>query len=130
MVRFLPPVIVVTALFASGCGKSRPPLVPIKGTVTLDKRPLAEGNILFITPGQPPETLPIKDGAFEGMVQAGERRVEILAYKEAAPVPMKDVTFEPSKANYRPARYNTQSELKETVTPAGPNEFKYDLTSK
>src|SRR5260370_36447839 len=97
MMRCLLPVVVVAALFVAGCGESPPPLVQVKGTVTVDKHPLAEGNILFITPGQAPETLPIKDGAFEGMVQAGERRVEILAYKDAPSVPMKDVTFEPSK---------------------------------
>ena len=131
MVRslFLTPV--VAAVFLTGCGHSPPPLVPVKGTVTVDTQPLADGAILFLTPGQSPETLPIKEGAFEGKVSVGDQRVvQILGYTEAAPVPMEGADVGTSKVNYLPAKYNTASELKADVKPQGPNEFKYDLKYK
>jgi len=103
-------------------------MAQVRGTVTVDKQPLADGQIFFQIQGKAPVVLPIKDGAFEGKVEPGERKVEIMAYKEAASVPMEGVKFEPSKVNYLPERYNTSTTLKATVTEAGPNEFKFDLT--
>lgn len=130
MVRLLP--LMVAVFILAGCGgPAAPPQVQVKGTVTLDQKPLKEGEITFSTPGKSPETLPINNGEFQGMVQVGEKRVEIAAYKDAPPPPpMEGVTFEPSKINYLPARYHSDSTLKASVTAQGPNEFKFEVKSK
>jgi hypothetical protein len=118
------------AAVLTGCSSSGPAKAKVSGTVTLDKKNLKEGEIVFVTPGRAPEPLPITDGVFSGEVEVGENRiVEILAYKTAPAVPMQGETFEASKVNYLPARYNVESQLRVKVTASGPNEFKYELTS-
>jgi hypothetical protein len=128
MVRLLFSLALLAAVASVGCDKATPK-AQVRGTVTLDKKLLPEGQILFVTPGKPPEALPITNGNYEGTVEVGARRVEILAYKTAAAVPMQGETFEPTKVNYLPPRYNTDSSLKADVTASGSNEFKFELKS-
>src|SRR5262245_14373979 len=116
-----------TVVVLAGCAKQETPKVPVRGTVTLDQKPLKDGRIVFSTRGKAPETLQITNGTFEGTVEEGERRVEILAYKDAPPVPMEGVPPEPNKVNYLPARYNSESRLKATVNPGGSLDLKFEL---
>ena len=120
-----------------GCGpteRAEDPTYAVSGTVTLDGEPLAEGEIYFLTPAEGQvDILSIENGKFEGEAKAGSRRVEIRAYKmEEAEVPadMPGLELEPSKVNYLPAAYNTESTLTADVSDSKPNEFTFELTSK
>lgn len=123
----------VLFLLLAGCGSGEPYPVPVKGAVTLDGKPLAEGKISFITPGQVPEVLDVKDGRFNGKVKWGDKRVEIAAYRPA-PIPanipasmrplMKD-----GQENYLPEKYHRDSTLKADVKDTGDNAFTFDLNS-
>jgi hypothetical protein len=124
----------ILLLLVTGCGPRPLVPVPVKGTVTLDGKPLQEGQISFITPGQVPEILPISEGSFSGEVKPGEKRIEIAAYRPVR-IP-KDVPaslrplMQGGKENYLPARYHRDSILTETVRDRGDNEFQFALTSK
>jgi hypothetical protein len=123
------PLAILLLVGCSGSSAERP--VKVKGTVTLDQKPLAEGDIVFRTPGAAPNLIPITNGSFEGEVTPGKKIVEIRAYKpQPPPPPMPGVTFEPGKINYIPAQYNDASKIEKEVTPGGPNEFKFEVTSK
>jgi hypothetical protein len=68
-------VMLVAAFLGSGCGKPVTPTAKGKGMVALDNKPLEDGQISFVTPGKPPESLTIKKGVFEGTVEVGEPRL-------------------------------------------------------
>ncbi len=78
----------------------------------------------------------IKEGKFELQASAGPKRVEIYAYKmELDPVAreMYGAEAQPTKVNYIPPRYNTESTLTATVeatTDKGKNSFDFAITSK
>jgi hypothetical protein len=118
------------AVCAAGCGKPEPVTAEVHGKVTLDDKPLAEGEIYFVTPGMPPEILPIKDGAFAGKAKPGQRRVEIYAYRLGEVSPTATIAAEPSKENYIPTRFNTSTTLQAEVRESGPNEFDFPIQSE
>jgi len=127
----IPTLCLLILVAAGGCGPKKPRNYPVKGQVKLDGEPMKEGEITFAQPGVPPQPLPITNGTFSGEVREGKHRVEIRMYKMGAPTKMADETIPGSKENVLPAQYNTESKLPEaTVTAAGPNEFKYEVTSK
>ena len=137
VVEFWQPLLVCTLLgiVAVGCGQGTAAYegVPVKGTVTLDGKPLDEGEIQFKTVATGAlDTIPIQAGQFSGTAQAGQKRVEIFAFKTAAPPPstVPGPPPEVQKTNYLPARYNTASTLSAEVKSAGPNEFKFEVTSR
>ncbi len=107
-----------------------PTLVPVKGTVNLDGKALAEGEVQFSLPGEVPATFPVANGAFSGQAGVGNNRVEVRAYRPGTPTKMGDQTFGGEKENYIPAQYNTQSKFTADVTSGGANEFKFEVTSK
>jgi len=122
-------VIVLILVVTFGCGKPGPKVVTVSGTVMYDGQPLAEGTIYFKTPATGAiDTLPVKDGKFEGNAEVGERRVEINAYRT------KSQDFNGMKGevkeNLIPARYNADSKLTATVTAEGPNTFQFEVKSK
>jgi hypothetical protein len=113
-----------------GCKRQRAfaPTHPIRGSVTLDKKPLAEGVIAFISPETGDlQALPVKEGKYEGPVRAGKRRVEIRAYRPRKG-PRKPL--EPPPSNFLPKRYNAESSLSANVSADGPNVFDFDLRSR
>jgi hypothetical protein len=117
-------------LLAIGCQRQQvyDPTYPVSGTVTLDKNPLADGVMNFITPETGDlQVIPIKDGRFEGQVRAGKRRVEIRAYpvQKGPPKPMAAPPM-----NYLPAKYNSSTTLSADVATEGPNVFDFDLKLK
>ena len=78
-------VVAATALgLLAGCGPKGPRKVPVSGTVTLDGKPLNQGEIYFITPGvgTPPECLQVADGKFAGQVTLGKKRVAVSSAKK------------------------------------------------
>ena len=72
--------IAIVLLIILGCGPREAALVSVRGVVTLDGKPLPDGQISFITLGKVPNVIPIMDGRFEGEVPPGAKRVEIAAY--------------------------------------------------
>jgi hypothetical protein len=116
-----------------GCGPKELVPVPVHGTVTLDGKPLREGKISFIIPGQVPKVLDVEDGQFVGEVKPGEQRVEIAAYRPYRIPPDAPASLRPlmegGKENYLPARYHRDSTRMETVRETGDNEFQFTLTS-
>ncbi|MDW8080217.1 MAG: hypothetical protein RMJ16_15160 [Thermoguttaceae bacterium] len=140
----LTPAVALLAIIAqlvAGCGGTggRPAekTYPVTGTVALDGKPMADGEIIFKdTATGAVHIIPIKDGKFQGQASAGAKRVEIYAYKmEIDPVAkeMYGAEAQPTKVNIIPAKYNTESTLKATVeaaTDPGKNNFSFEITSK
>lgn len=116
-------------LAAAGCGKGEPTPVPVTGTVELNGKPLESGTIYFTAPdGKPPAHGEVVNGAFALESLPGERRVEVRHYVEVKN--KKGPAGEPLTTDTIPAKYNTNSTLKATVTDAGPNEFHFKLDTK
>ncbi len=114
----------------AGCQRQRTfaPTYAVRGSVTLDKKPLAEGKIAFISPESGDlQDLSIKDGKYQGQVRAGTRRVEIRAYR---PRQGPKKPLEPPPHNYLPERYNAETTLSANVSAEGPNTFDFDLGSR
>jgi hypothetical protein len=125
------PLVVLAAglLAAAGCGKGEPGPVPVKGTVELNGKPLDSGKIYFAAPdGKPPAQGDIVNGAFALESLPGERRVEVRRYVDVKN--KKGPAGEPLTTDTIPAKYNTNSTLKATVTESGPNEFHFKLDTK
>src|SRR5581483_5970329 len=117
-----------------GCSSGEPYPVPVRGTVSVDGKPLAEGKISFLTPGKVPEMLDIKDGQYTGKVNWGERRVEIAAYRpyrvpDDAPAHLRPLMAQ-GKENYLPRKYHRDSTLQAEVKASGDNEFNFELASE
>lgn len=124
----------LAVLLSAGCEPKGPYPVPVKGTVTLDGKPLAEGVISFVDLGDVPELIDVKDGVFNGRAKWGQRRIEIAAYRpyqipKEVPESM-HALMQGGKENYLPERYHLKSELTAEVTKNGPNEFSFAVTSK
>jgi hypothetical protein len=105
-------------------------MVPVTGTVTLDDQPMPDGTIYFktIIEGSVDE-MAIKDGKFQGLVEVGDRRVEVCRYGLGPPIKMGNAEL-PNRIETLPARYNLESELKATVQEDGSNNFTFAVTSK
>ena len=125
-------------LALNGCSDHAGGRLAVQGEVTLDGQPLGRGSISFRpaagTTG-PTAGAKIVDGRFSippgKSLFAGKYRVEITATRKTGQQ-VKDPTFGAmvdQVAQYLPGRYNRSSELTAEVKPAGPNDFKFDLTS-
>lgn len=120
-----------------GCGRTgrpEPERFLVKGTVTLDGEPVAEGRIEFktISTGYI-DGMPVKNGTFTGRAAAGDRRVEFSVMKQ---VPFKGAAMPGTKPpdtipeESLPKHLNVESTVSAMVSPTGPNEFRFDLQSK
>ena len=132
MLRCMLTLVCVLSICAVGCGPaSSVKMRAVKGQVKLDGKPMPNGEIQFEIPGKVPATIPIKDGAYSGNAPEGKARVEIRAYKPAAPVKMgNEIVNQGSMENYLPARYNSSSTFTADISASGPNEFNFEVTSK
>lgn len=120
--------IVACGLF--GCGPSGPVMAPVRGTVTLDGKPLEDGVIYFKRPEQGAvDRMEIRDGTFSGLVEVGNRRVEVCRYRLGEPFQMAGGEI-PNRIESIPVRYNRESQLTAVVTEDGPNEFAFAVTSE
>jgi hypothetical protein len=106
-----------------------PPKVAVKGTVTLDGKPLKEGEILFSQAGYPPATMPIQDGAFSGEAMTGKNLVQVKVYKEGPPLTT-DPDKKPTKKNIIPDRYSGPNSTLSADVTEGANDFKFAVTSR
>jgi hypothetical protein len=130
----LPVCFCLTFIFCTfGCtpaAKKAAETVPVKGTVNLDDKPMADGEIWFSVPGETVNNLTIKNGAYSGNAHPGKNKVEIYQYKEGPPLTT-DPDKKATKVNTLPAKYSgTESKLDANVTKGGPNDFKFDISTK
>jgi hypothetical protein len=126
-------VVCVSCLAMIGCGQGgrpEPKRFPVSGTVTFNGKPLATGYVYFKTTNTGAiDGIEIKDGRFTGKAEAGEKRVEVNSFDPPAPPPSATPAVIRPK-NIIPPRYNSDSKLTEKVTPEGPNEYQFDLSSR
>jgi hypothetical protein len=115
----------LTLLLTAGCATSKKQAA-VKGTVTLESRPLADGEISFVVEGRGPIIMQIQNGAYSGEVPVGANRVEIRAFKPGPPLST-DPKGAPTKVNYIPARFNDRTTLKAEVTADGPDDFPFSV---
>jgi hypothetical protein len=122
----------VAALSQSGCSRG-PQLAPVNGRVALDGKPLASAEVKFQpAEGRSSHGITDANGHYElrytrdqmGAL-VGPHTVRILSATEVS-LPNGQFVLRPQLA---PARYNSQSELRETVEAGVDNEFNFELTS-
>ncbi len=117
-----------------GCGsgqKGAAPAAKVKGTITIDGKPIPTGEIHFGMTGVPPRALEIKDGTFAGEAPIGNNLVEVFIYVEGPPPEKDKYGGIRSKTNTVPEKYwGPNTSLKATVDANGPNEFKFEITSR
>jgi hypothetical protein len=126
---------VATMAFLTGCGGggasnvAAPASSKVSGTVQLDGKPMAGGEVRFHAPGQPVKILEIKDGAFSGDVYPGNNRVEVLWQKNGPPNPM-DKNLPPMVINtVAPEFSGIQSTLKQDVPVSGSTGLTFEVKS-
>jgi len=91
----------------------------------------ADGDIRFVLEGQAPTVFPVSNGAYAGKANAGKNRVEVRAYRKAAPSPTALATDDPNaRVNYLPDRYNSQTTLQAEVKPGAANDYPFTVTSR
>ncbi len=137
----------VMGLAAIGCSGGIPtddlPREAIAGTVTMDGQPLPAGTILFSPEGSKEESA----ASASGQIENGEFSIP----RDRGPVPgsykvsinhtdqpegrIKIQLKKPGKkvAGFKeliPAKYNSKTELKETIPKGGKRDLKYELQSK
>jgi hypothetical protein len=124
----------VVGLLLAGCGQPAPTTAKVTGKVTLDGAPMPDGDVFFKGENSKNATFTIAGGAFSGDCEPGTYRVEIMAYKEATPMPDPTGYVPPSesstKQNYIPAEFNTDSKMTAEVKAGGPNDFTFEVKSK
>jgi hypothetical protein len=136
----LPLAACLLALMA-GCGRSK--RLGVEGTVTLDGKPLPNGNIT-LTPLQgtasPTAGAMVTQGEFSipaaGGVSPGKFRVEIISRHRSGRkvpdfrTPGHQGELVDAEEQFLPAKYNSQSELTAQVKSDGPNQLKFELLSR
>ena len=116
-----------------GCGGDEvadaPDTVTVKGTVTLDGKPLAAGEVIFTSDADEEQSSngagEIKDGKFTFEMTVGKKNVKIISMKKGE----KDETGAGLEENIIPAKYNEETTLTAEVTKDGKNEFPFKLES-
>jgi len=118
----------------AGCddGVAEPKLTKVSGTVSLDGAPMKEGEITFSEPAKGAvDTIKVVDGKFEGQVQPGEKRVEIRAYRPGTPnTAMYGPDAKASPENYIPAKYNSESTIKASISEDGASGLEFTAATK
>lgn len=137
MTRTIRPValLAIAAIVAlSGCGPKVDPEYPVKGTVTLDGSPMAEGEVVFRDDAKITfSTFTVTNGQFEGKSEAGTFKVEVNSFKDEA-VAADPTGYAPpggtTKKNVVLPDYNANSKLTAEVKSSGANEFTFDAKTK
>lgn len=113
-----------TGLFIAGCGDG---LVPVRGTVTLDGSPLADGTIIFeaVDGRSTPVSSPVKAGAYELRIAPGAKKVRVNASKVGFVDPVMKTAMPESAI---PRRYNTETTLTAEVRPGSQEPIDFPLT--
>jgi hypothetical protein len=123
---------VVLGAAACGCASEDPyRKYPVTVIVTLDGKPMADGAVLFVArDGRGTYGTDIKDGTAQFDSVAGAMRVEFGVYRLPPGMKQQPQGALDFRVNALPERYHVNSELSAEVGAKGPNEFKFELTSK
>jgi hypothetical protein len=73
-----------------GCAAQNAPapaVAQVKGSVTLDGKPMQSGEVRFGVPGQEAKICEIKNGSFAGEVYTGKNQVDVVWEKDGPPNP-------------------------------------------
>jgi hypothetical protein len=117
----------IVFLAVSGCGTGDGKEL-VTGTVTFDGSPMPDGYVTF-TPegGGSPAAGPIENGKFNLSAMPGNHRVEIEASRFVGP--KNPIMGLQPREQYVPARYNTDSTLRQEVKAGDSNVVDFRLTS-
>jgi len=105
------------------------PFTDVSGTVTLDGTPIADGEIIFLSPDNTatPSSGAITNGQFNFRATHGAKKVQVNATKDSGKREMDGWVI---RESIIPERYNAKTELTADVKSGGPNTFTFELTSK
>jgi hypothetical protein len=128
-------VIGLTCALMMSCEPTPPKLtlVAVKGTVTLDGKPLETGTIVFTKDGEIPREVKIAAGKFDGQAVVGNNHIQFASYRavgKAAASAGPGADDGTSMENLLPSRYNQESKEFRDVKSGDANDFKFELQSK
>ncbi len=126
--------LIACALLGVGCDQG-PKHFPVAGSVTLDGKPVPDGEIIFFpADGGPPDAGPIREGTFEFQSAAGAMRVQVTSTRNhpTRKVPGSSPgVWVPAPVNYIPDRYRgSGSELRVEIPPGGDHQIVFALQSE
>jgi hypothetical protein len=150
---FIPFLVLVTV---AGCQRGdKPQFANVKGKVTYNGSPIEKGEIAFTHEGQPPTTMKIVDGAFNGQALVGPNKVAVTAYKknpsaarklsEHAQIQMRGYQekfkkspqeggpvseYDPTMVNYIPPEWGAHSKETRVVEAGAANDFEFNIKGK
>lgn len=144
MTRILAGLLCAAVLSAAGCGGGgdKPPAyVSVSGTVTLDGKPLPDGQIMFTTDGRPPAILDILDGKYTGQAMVGNNKIQITRMRDSAKVtdrlpPEAQTRIRargdgtPAQEETIPAAWNSKSDQVRVIAAGAENKFDFDIRVK
>ena len=78
-------LILVTGI---GCGAKKDNYAKVKGTVTLNGKPLDKGEVFFILAGKPAACMVIVDGKFSGQAMVGSNKIQFSVTKKTGKAPV------------------------------------------
>jgi hypothetical protein len=124
---------VAVLVLVVGCGSTPTNALQsanVKGTVTLDRKAVPDGELHFVKEGTPATVLAVKDGNFAGEAPIGQHKVEVFIYAEGPKTPGK-YGGQGSKTNVAPEKYwGPTTAFSAKVEAGGANDFKFEMTSK
>ena len=122
------PALLMLAFLGPGCTDPAPKPVSVTGKILLDGKPMSDGVVYFLpTDGRVPVQTKIADGRFSLQPLPGEYRVSIQQERDSG---TKNMYGDPQMISTIPARYNSETTLKATVTQGGPTEFEFEVQSQ
>ena len=117
-----------------GCrraGRPNPPRATVAGTVTLDGRPIAKGEVLFLAlSGESADALPLSDGRFAGSVTVGEHRVQFASYVTVKREVFPDQPPQDVLENSLPARFHCDSTVTAVIKSGSNPPLSFELESE
>jgi len=100
----------------------------VKGTVNIDGKPMASGDVIFNIAGELPKGFTVTNGKFSGEAYEGKNRVDVISNKDGPPLSTDPNT--PTKINVVSPKYaGERSILNAEVKTGGANDFKFDVTT-
>ena len=135
-------MLAVCSLMAGCGGPSGPVKVTVTGKITLDGKPVPNGQVIFSDAAGvvAADSGDIKNGQFSFRSTLGSKKVSISSMQASADkkaavggIPGDPVSEKNPATVYEdiiPEKYNSKTELKVDVTQKGPNDFPLTLTTK
>jgi hypothetical protein len=153
--RRLPGIILFLILATVlGCGQGdKAKYANVKGKVTYNGTPIEKGQITFAVEGQPPSSMNIENGAFNGQAMVGSNKVSVSAKKHVATAPKLSEhaqsqikgymdkfkheqgggsvsEYDSTAVEYIPPEWGQQSKEHRVVEAGQNNEFEFNITGK